>query len=733
MIDRIRKKLASGHVKSNLFLIVTAAVLLETISAVQYYYSHSLLENELEKQAEMELTTKSILAVSARKNVENMLNSHIWDMKQNLVSPDSVFEATKWLLSSNSQLAGVGIAFAPDYYPQKGRLFEPYAYWSDGKIKTTQISDLGHDYTQSSIFKRVMETDSTYWSARYYDSLVTNKYLICYCLPLHDSRNKTVAVLYMDLDTELLSDTLNYNNIFPSSFELLLTREGELVAGPNEDRVSKAAVDHVVSLVNDSTVEKHDSGNGHCWVVEFRDPDDGEEGMLFISRLKGDHRWQVAVVCYDDEVFGEARKMRVRMLLLMMAALVLLGAVINRVARNDKRQQKTMMEKDRIDSELRIAKGIQMEMLPETYPPYPERKDIDIYGLLLPAREVGGDLFDFFIRDDKLHFCIGDVSGKGIPAAMVMSVTHSLFRSASAHENNPARIMQSVNETLCIGNKSNIFVTLFIGILDLPTGRLRYCNAGHDAPFVIHDGNCMMGSCEANLPIGLFDDFKYAMQETVLKAGTTIFLYTDGVTEAKNKQRKQFGLTKVQEVLEACSQVDPETLLKTMAEKVQAFVGDAEQSDDLTMLAFRYTPQQENDILNETLTLKNDVRQIGQLSSFIKSVAERLQIEPAIAKNVRLAVEEAVVNVIDYAYPAGSEGDISIVARANGKWLKYIISDSGIAFDPTEALRTDTTLSAEERPVGGLGILLVRELMDTINYERIDGRNILTLTKMLSK
>jgi sigma-B regulation protein RsbU (phosphoserine phosphatase) len=729
MIDRIKKKLASGHIKSNLFLIITAAVLLEMVSGVQYYYSHSLLEQELEKQAEMELTMKSILAGSARKNVENMLNSHIWDMKQNLVSPDSMFEATKWLLRSNSQLAGAGIAFAPDYYPEKGRLFEPYAYWNNGKIETTQISELGHDYTQSSIFKRVMETDSTYWSARYYDSLVTNKYLICYCLPLHDRDNKTVAVLYMDVDTEWLGDTLNYNNFFPSSFELLLTREGQLVAGPNESLVSKATVDHVVKLVNDSDVKKHDSGNGHCRVVEFRDPDDGDEGMLFISHLTGNHRWQVAVVCYADEVFGKAKKMRVIMLLMMAAVVILLAAIIRRVASNERRQQKTKMEKDRIDSELRIANGIQTEMLPETYP---ERKDIDIYGLLLPAREVGGDLFDFFIRDEKLHFCIGDVSGKGIPAAMVMSVTHSLFRSASAHENNPARIMQSVNETSCIGNKSNMFVTLFIGILDLPTGRLRYCNAGHDVPFVIHDGNCSMGRCEANIPIGVFDDFRYVMQETVLEAGTTLFLYTDGVTEAKNKQRKQFGLTRVQEVLETCSQADPETLLKTMAEKVQVFAGDAEQSDDLTMLAIRYTPQQEDDILNETLTLKNDVRQISLLSSFIKSVAERLQIEPSIAKNVRLAVEEAVVNVVDYAYPAGSEGDISVVARANGKWLKYIISDSGIAFDPTEALKTDTTLSAEERPIGGLGILLVRELMDTINYERIDGKNILTLTKMLS-
>jgi sigma-B regulation protein RsbU (phosphoserine phosphatase) len=173
----------------------------------------------------------------------------------------------------------------------------------------------------------------------------------------------------------------------------------------------------------------------------------------------------------------------------------------------------------------------------------------------------------------------------------------------------------------------------------------------------------------------------------------------------------------------------PQELLQRMTEAVSQFVEEAEQSDDLTMLAIRYSPETEKDVLDEALTLKNDLHQINVLSSFVKDITGRLNLEPKLASNVRLAVEEAVVNVMDYAYPVGLEGDISISAKSDGKRLKFIISDEGVPFDPTKALQVDTTLAVEDRPVGGLGIHLVRQLMDSINYERIDGKNTLTLRK----
>ena len=377
--------------------------------------------------------------------------------------------------------------------------------------------------------------------------------------------------------------------------------------------------------------------------------------------------------------------------------------------------------------------NIQKEMLPHSFSL--ARNDIDVFGSLTPARQVGGDLFDFFVRDEKLFFCIGDVSGKGVPSAIVMAVVHTMFRMASTKENNPARIMQTINETACEGNESNMFVTLFIGVLDLPTGRLRYCNAGHDKPIIISEDITTALQAKANLPIGLFEDYKYVMEETMLDDHAMLFLYTDGLTEAKNLERKQFGLDRVMAVIEGKEKdnlsLKPEELVEQMKQEVVKFCRGAEQSDDLTMLAIRYEKNNRKTVLEETLLLQNDVKQVKELIAFVKQVTERLGINVKQAKQIRLAVEEAVVNVINYAYLPEITGNIDVQAISDGQWLKFVITDNGVAFDPTEKEKADTTLSAEDRPIGGMGILLVRELMDSINYERTDGKNVLTLKKRI--
>jgi sigma-B regulation protein RsbU (phosphoserine phosphatase) len=350
---------------------------------------------------------------------------------------------------------------------------------------------------------------------------------------------------------------------------------------------------------------------------------------------------------------------------------------------------------------------------------------------LVPAREVGGDIFDYYIRDEKLFFCIGDVSGKGTAAAMLMGVIHSMFRSFSLRENNPTRIMQSINELSCEGNDSNMFVTFFLGVLDLPTGRLRYCDAGHDSPYIIHNSEIFRLDCIAHLPVGVLDDMKYTTQEIQLQPDSTIFLYTDGLTEAMDQEHKQFGLDRVEKILSTLTDENPEQVLQKVTEAMHEFVKDAEQSDDLTMLAVHYTPQSFGSTLTETLVLKNDIHEVSKLSSFMKSVTEKINLEASLSRQLRLAVEEAVVNVIDYAYPNEKDGEVEVCMMFNGQSLKIIITDSGVPFDPTAKEKADTTLSAEDRQIGGLGILLVRELMDSINYEREEGKNILTLTKTI--
>ncbi len=386
-------------------------------------------------------------------------------------------------------------------------------------------------------------------------------------------------------------------------------------------------------------------------------------------------------------------------------------------------------EKGRMESELQIACDIQMSMLPKTFPPFPDRKDIDIYAQLIPAKEVGGDLYDFFIRDEKLYFCIGDGSGKGVPAALMMAVTRALFHSISAHESHPSKIISIINDSMVESNESDMFVTLLIGVLDLPTGKLRYSNAGHNPPMMIGDDITML-PVTPNLPLGVKKDWKYNTQETTIAPGTMIFLYTDGLTEAEDINHEQFQEQRIINVA-TNSLHQPHQLIRNMMQAVDAFVSIAERSDDLTMLAIQYTKQQLDVRLQRSITLPNDVEQVPLLAEFVDEVCEAVGFDMSVTMSLNLALEEAVVNVMTYAYPAGTQGNVTIEALANEERLKFIISDNGTPFDPTAKEDADTTLSAEERPIGGLGIHLVRQIMDSINYERTDGKNVLTLRKKL--
>ena len=715
---------------SSLTIIITAAILIELISFGQQLYTRKLLGDELEKRAESELTLKANVTMNSLKMAENSLQGHIWDLKRNLADPDSLYDVVEWVLRSHPNIAGCCIGFIPDYYPQKGRLFEPFAYWKDGEVVKGQAAGPDHDYTKGLFYQFARDQKAPGWTDPYVGD-ITKRQIITFAMPIHDEQGRIVAAFGLDVATDWLGDALNKKHLYPTSYDLLLSENGKVIASPR-DTISKwEDVERVVSMINDSTVAKQSSKSGDSKVIKFTSFD-GDEAYVFVSEFGGSAKWKIAVVCYDDEVYGKLNHMWLLFSLLNLVAMVVLALIVYGFANNNRRLQRIRVEQERINSELQVAKNIQMEMLPEKFPPFPERNDLDIYGSLVPAKAVGGDLFDFFLRDEKLFFCIGDVSGKGVPAAMVMTVTRSLFRSASVRDNNPAHIMRTINETMCQGNESSMFVTLFVGVLDLPSGRLRYCNAGHDQPLLLGETLNEM-QVESHLPVGIFDATKFTAQECMIAPKTTIFLYTDGLTEAKNMERKQFTLARVKEVLTQHIQETPQALLECMSQAVALFVEKAEQSDDLTMLAIRYQPKIEKYELDEKLTLKNDVKGVVELGTFVKSVTRRLGLEEGQGDKLRLAVEEAVVNVIDYAYPIGTEGDVTIEAKSDGEILKFIITDTGIAFDPTEAETLDPSLSIDERPIGGLGILLVREMMDTINYERVEGQNILTLIKTLKK
>jgi sigma-B regulation protein RsbU (phosphoserine phosphatase) len=310
-----------------------------------------------------------------------------------------------------------------------------------------------------------------------------------------------------------------------------------------------------------------------------------------------------------------------------------------------------------------------------------------------------------------------------------MSVTRSLFRSVSAHEKNPQQIVTVMNESLADLNENNMFVTCFLGVLDLATGHLRYCNAGHNAPVRIGPGKAAFLDVVPNLPLGVMSGMRYQDQETDLSSGEGLFLYTDGLTEAENADHLLFGEARLLQNAVRFGGEKAEAIVKSMAAEVKSHIHGSDPSDDLTMLAVRFTNPSPSTGAVRRLTLRNDIDEIPKLHALIQSIAQETDMDHALAMSLNLALEEAVSNVMLYAYPAGSPGQVDIEAAVLDDRIDFRVSDSGVPFDPTVASDPDLAADLKDRPIGGLGIFLVKRIMDDVSYTWEDGKNILTMTK----
>ena len=585
LIDHIRKFFQERK-GSRLILILLFALLLVLVGVAQYFYTRILLEDGEERMTRMELTSHTDLVLNTLKNVESSMRDNTWSIRQSLAHPDSLFGATGRILASNPLLDGACIAVVPDYFPEKGRLFETYAHWEKDELVVEQIAGRNHDYTEAPGFIRAVREGKDFWSDPYEYGQEPVRDLTTYSYPVFDKYGRLAAVCGLDLDLTWLSDTLNTAPFYRSSFGFMVTGSGELVGEPSSGRVSPKTLEYVIGLMADSTVVRSVKGRARYTVINFRDPVTKRDAFVNFKPLSREPGWTIAEVSYWDEVLFPVRKMMRRILLLTLAGLLFLLLILHRFARNGKRLWEADMRQASIGSELRIARRIQEDMLPKS------SLDMDglaVHGLLAPAKEVGGDLYDYYVRDGKLFFCIGDVCGKGVPAAMVMAVVHSLLRMLSEREEDPARIIGDLNREACQNNESGVFVTLFLGVLDLATGRLRYCNAGHDHPVLARDTVEELPAL-ANVPVGTFDDFQYQAQETVVSPGTLLFLYTDGVTEAKDAGRRQYGRERLLQTLSTCSR-EPAAIVREIEHSVRAFSGTAGQSDDITTLAIRFGPK----------------------------------------------------------------------------------------------------------------------------------------------
>ena len=571
------------------------------------------------------------------------------EIPNRLESPETVLRALENEMRLNSYIDGYFVAFEPGYFPQYEYWFEAYLHRND--LHARNIGSSKHDYFQRDWYKRGKNEEEGYWTDPYFDDWSEKDIVCTFAMPLYDRMGRKVGVCGADMSLKWLVKELNtineksYNtglvNIHLSSdfifHTFIITNKGTYVAHPDEKRVMQENVmsyidqndEEAVNAVNEMMAQKH--GIASMTI-------DGNYSTVYYMPIKSTD-WEIAIAVPKKTFWLPAIFVLTLLIVVTLVGLWLvykfsrstihqavkplsaLSKSANEVSkgnfdtplpeltyrdeigdlRDSFASMQTSLAKYVIDmkqkaaqeaalnNELEVARNIQMSMVPREFPPYPQRDDIDIYGYLEPAKTIGGDLYDFFIRDEKLFFCIGDVSGKGIPAALVQSATHFMFRIMSQREDDPSRIVSNINDVFAAENDSSMFCTFFLGVLDLKTHVLEYCNAGHELPILVTSEATEI-RVKPNIAMGLYMDRQYRKEQIELPSGSVLILYTDGLKEAIDSTEECYGreriLTSLQRVI-IKGATEPSDYIRQLVNDVTLYVGDMPQADDLTLLAVK--------------------------------------------------------------------------------------------------------------------------------------------------
>jgi len=416
------------------------------------------------------------------------------------------------------------------------------------------------------------------------------------------------------------------------------------------------------------------------------------------------------------------------------------GEIVNYVSISQDITERKELERqleianERMSIELNFAREIQMSMLPLIFPAFPLRKEVTLFATLHPAREVGGDFYDFyFLDDDHMCFVIGDVAGKGAPGALLMAVSKTLIKSRAADDSSPSSILTHVNNELSAENDTAMFVTVFLGILNVKTGEMVYTNAGHNPPYIKRaDGTLQKLDAFHGPVIGAMPELTYKQDADKLGKNDIVLLYTDGVTEALDEEDQLYSDPKLVDLLLENEYKNPKDMVEVVARDVKIFQGKAEQADDITILAIQYYGLLEETGMNKLdLKIKNQLVQLGVVEDAFFEFAMQNEIPDSDRQKVSIVLDELLNNVINYAYQDEEEHKILVEIEFSGKRLVITIADDGIPFNPFQRGDPDTLSEIDDREIGGLGIHLVRSVMDEFDYQRHIDKNVVKLVKLI--
>lgn len=764
--------------KLSLYILMLVVVIFAMIGTVVESYNNRRAEEQVLLYTNS-LVDNVVSSLEARMlESERQVGEYLPTIERNIADTTSINRILLQMISGDSLIVGGSVTYVPGYLGDgRDSLYMEYvAREGARKYDEWRVNTDSYDYTALKWFTDPVREKRPMWSDPYFDEGAGDIFMTTYTHPVYDTGNRLCAVVTVDLSIHDLLNKMEEIRPVSDSRTIILTANGSLIGRRGSVFVvnSETLPDSLPApdrhafkriIAGDLPTSKH---------IEF---DYEGTRMIVVSAPVPHTDWSVCCVYkYDNVVaiFGNLTWLVVVILVCGMVALIILihalivynmkpltrltetanvisegnlDAYIGMMDAQDEigrlnnaflkmklslkeqmeRLEATTRAKQQIDSEIQIARDIQQSLVPYDFSLSDADSATSLYAILRPAREVGGDLYDSFICNGKLFFAVGDVSGKGVPAALFMGMTVTVFRLTAKNEEAPERIVSAINKALSHSNCTNTFVTMLVGVLDLATGRLTFCNAGHNPPAIGRGAEAsFMQMREKNIPVGLFEDYAFLQETVCLKPGDRLVVYTDGVTEAETKDKRQFGDERLLEAIEKSSGAGASDTVRMISADIARFTRGAEQSDDITLLCLEFRDP-------SGIILKNDLSEIARLPEFIEAVAEKHSIDAATATSLNLALEEALVNVIDYAYPEGVKGEIRLrfeYSEDSGE-LTFTIEDEGQPFDPTSVAEVDTAAGIDDRKVGGLGIHLYKRIMDKVEYHRRERRNVLILTKLI--
>ena len=632
----------SFSARLSLWIVLFAALVFLAAQVYVSFVARKSVRAEAVKGASHVMDNTILRMSSIIEDVEIAADNLEWLVYRNLDSPNRLMEYSRSTVQGNSFLLGCSVSLEP-YFFKGVKYFSAYSYNSGDEVITVQEGADDYQYFHMDWYLLPKLLNQPCWTEPYNDwevddaaSMDTER-TISYCKPLTDKDGTFIGSISLDISLEWLSSQVSPVKPYKRSYSVLISRGGSYLVHPETEKLFYHTV--FTEALEGSNPELEELGHSMLeWnegskVLEI----EGERCLVFYKPIKSTG-WSAAIVCPEKEIFGGFNRLLKMTLLIAALSLLLMFFTCFRVvkktmkplsalagqARNiaegnfnvvlpssDRQDEigvlsnsfenmrsslvsyideltRTTAANTRIEGELQIARNIQMGMLPRVYPPFPERDDVDLYASMTPAREVGGDLYDYFIKEGNLYFCIGDVSGKGVPASIIMAVTRNLFRVMGQQGLPPDEIAGRLNEIICQGNDQMMFVTMFIGRVNLETGVMDFCNCGHNPPVIVSkEGEVAFLESLPNTPLGVMPGFWYEEEAIDDMRGMTIFLYTDGLNEAENKDFEQFGNERLISVLKDNTSLDAESIVGAMAKAVASHVKMAEPSDDLAMLCLR--------------------------------------------------------------------------------------------------------------------------------------------------